>query len=70
MNRTTRSAGNLVQNVFKPSGAAISKDVNIPEVLQTKVATKFMKMMRSSGTPCSFRTSTAFMADPPVANPG
>ena len=29
--------------------------------------TKLMKMIRSSGTPCSIRTSTAFIADPPVA---
>lgn len=29
--------------------------------------TRLMKMMRSSGTPCSMSTSTAFMAEPPVA---
>ena len=29
--------------------------------------TRLMKMMRSSGTPCSLSTSTALMADPPVA---
>ena len=29
--------------------------------------TRLMKMMRASGTPCSMSTSTAFMADPPVA---
>lgn len=29
--------------------------------------TKLMKMILSSGTPCSMSTSTAFMADPPVA---
>lgn len=29
--------------------------------------TRLMKMIRSSGTPCSMSTSTAFMAEPPVA---
>lgn len=29
--------------------------------------TKLIKMIRSSGTPCSISTSTAFMAEPPVA---
>lgn len=41
----------------------------VPGMPQAKAATKFMKMIRSSGTPCSLRISTAFIADPPVANP-
>jgi hypothetical protein len=34
---------------------------------RTRKYTRLMKMMRSSGTPWSIRTSTAFMAEPPVA---
>lgn len=30
--------------------------------------TRLMKIIRSSGTPCSMSTSTAFMAEPPVAD--
>jgi len=29
--------------------------------------TRLMKIIRSSGTPCCMSTSTAFIADPPVA---
>jgi len=29
--------------------------------------TRLIKIIRSAGTPCSINTSTAFIADPPVA---
>ena len=39
-----------------------------PQVSRTTVLTRFINMMRSSGTPCSFKISTAFIAEPPVAD--
>jgi hypothetical protein len=37
------------------------------EIERKRENTKFMNMIRSSGTPCSINTSTAFIAEPPVA---
>ena len=39
----------------------------IIEIGRNNRRTKFMKMIRSSGTPWLMMTSTAFIADPPVA---
>lgn len=37
------------------------------EVKMEGERTRLMKIIRFSGTPCSFSTSTALMAEPPVA---
>lgn len=52
----TLRRSNLQNNRVKKQYKGINND-----------GTKLTKMIRSSGTPCSMRTSTAFMADPPVA---
>lgn len=35
--------------------------------MDLRMRTRLMKIILSSGTPCSIRTSTAFIAEPPVA---
>ena len=67
---TTRSDGYLEQNVLSPSGEDICKYEMLLSnrcLSRFRLLTKLMNMIRSSGTPCSKSTSTAFMADPPVA---
>ena len=67
--RTTLSDGYLEQKFVSPSGDAILTQGNsdMRKRERDKANTKFMNMMRSSGTPCSISTSTAFIAEPPVA---
>jgi|SRR5882762_10719250 len=68
---TTRSDGYFEQKALSPSG----EDIYMYDYMQLSDAviscpmmrTKLMNMILSSGTPCSISTSTAFMADPPVA---
>jgi hypothetical protein len=66
---TTRHKGNFVQKVFNPSGADIwaTPLVLSPERKRGEELTRLTKMIRSSSTPASLSTSTAFTAEPPVA---
>src|ERR1700722_13573267 len=66
----TLSEGYFEQKVLRPSGEdiyACDIQFEIPCFFMFKMHTKLMNIIRSCGTPCSISTSTAFMADPPVA---
>lgn len=65
--RTTLKAGYFVQKFLSPSGDDIYKCISVNEWLPKLDLTRLMKIILSSETPCSMRTSTAFIADPPVA---
>ena len=68
--RTTRSCGYLEQNVLRPSGEDIYRHgMQLSDRILSciRMRTKLINIILSSGTPCSMSTSTAFMADPPVA---
>lgn len=71
---TTLSDGKRDVKAVRPSGEEIYEGVQVLMIRiriihgdECGARTRLIKMMRSSGTPCSMSTSTALIADPPVA---